>query len=416
MADTIKTIKENTKKLAKMAAADLADSVQMFKAARQMPEDSFKPDSTGHSPGDTISVRIPSQYIVGTSSFDVTSQIQDVKERSVDLPLDIIGTVAFDLDSQQLAHDVDIGQVYDRFVKGAVMDIAASVESQMVQKATQNTANLVGTAGSTVFDAATIAKDGRGKINSFLAPLKGMNRFFLTDSSGMGDAIVNHKNLFTFQRKEYDQGYLGEAWGFTWLENQLLYRHTNGNDVSCAVESTVVTPAEGMTTLGVDGLTTTTGTFTKGTVFTIDNVYAVHPQTKTTLPFLRQFVHTGATQTANGSGQVTLTLDEALYADSTDSRKNVSALPADEATINIVGSADTTYTQSLLFHKEAFRVCSVPLVLPTNAELAESATEDGVRIAIVRDFDVKTRKMITRLDFLGGLVPVRPRWACRVTH
>jgi hypothetical protein len=132
-------------------------------------------------------------------------------------------------------------------------------------------------------------------------------------------------------------------------------------------------------------------------------------------PFLKHFVHTGATQTANGSGQVTLTLDEPIYSSSSGSLQNVSALPADEATVNVVGSASTTYTQSLAFHKEAFRVCSVPLVLPVNAEFAEQATEDGVTIAIVRDFDILTRKMITRLDFLGGLVPVRPRWACRVT-
>lgn len=413
MPDNIQTIKSNAKKLVKMAASELADSVQFFKAARKMPEGSFKADASGHSPGDTISVRIPTQFTVGTSSFDLTSSLQDIKERSVDMTLDIIGTIGFDLDSQQLAHDVNLADIYDRFVKPAVMDIAASIESQMLAKATVNTANLVGTAGSTQVDIDTVMA-GRELLNKNLCP-KDKDRYFLMDSTATRSAVNQNKGLYVFSRKEFEQGYIGDANGFTWLENELLYQHTNGNDVTCAVEASVVTIATGMSTLGVDGLTANSGTFTKGTVFTIDGVFAVHPQTKVAYPFLKQFVHVGATQTANASGQVTLTLDEPIYSSASGSLQNVSALPADEATMNVVGAASTTYTQSLLFHKDAFRVCSVPLILPTRAEMAESATEDGINLAIIRDFDILTRKMITRIDFLGGLVPVRPRWAGRVT-
>jgi len=36
-------------------------------------------------------------------------------------------------------------------------------------------------------------------------------------------------------------------------------------------------------------------------------------------------------------------------------------------------------------------------------------------IAIVRSWDILKRRMITRLDFLGGFAPVRPEWGCRIT-
>jgi hypothetical protein len=250
MVDSIQTIKSNAKKLAKMAASELADSVQFFKAARKFPASEFKKDGTGHSPGDTVSVRIPSQATVGTSSFDLTGNLQDVKERSVDLSLDIIGTVGFDLDSQQLAHDVDLGDIYDRFLKGYVKDIAASVESQMLTKATVNTANLVGTAGSTVHDVDTILA-AREKMSKFLAP-KDNSRFFLGDSTAMRAAVNARKGLFQSASdiaEQYKEGFIGRTDGFNWLENELLYQHTNGNDVTCAVETDVVAIATGMSTL-----------------------------------------------------------------------------------------------------------------------------------------------------------------------
>ena len=411
MADNILTIKSNAKKLAKMAAADLADSVHFFKTARQMDRSEFNSDKGGHSPGDTVSVRIPAQATVGTTTFDLTSGLQDVKERSVDATLDIIGTVGFDLDSQQLAHDVDLGKVYDRFIRGFVKDIAASVESQAITKATQATANLVGTPGSTVVDPDTVLA-GREKMSKFLAP-KDDNRFFLMDSTAMRSAVNANKNLFVFGKKEYGQGYIGDALGYSWMENELLYQHTNGADVAVAIEASVLAPATGATTIGVDGVTSG-ATIKKGSTFTIAGVYAVHPQTKVALPFLKQFTVT-ADVTETSGNTVTIAISPAIYSSASGSLQNVSALHADEAAVVFDGLASTIYTQSLMYHKEAFRVASVPLVLPTNAEFAEQASEDGMNIAIVRDFDVLTRKMITRIDFLGLVVPVRPEWACRVT-
>lgn len=412
MSDTIQTIKANTKKLAKMAAADLADNIHFFKTAQKLESDAFKPDAGGHSPGDTVSVRIPAKFTVGTSSFDLTSALQDVKETSVNATLDVIGTVGFDLDSQQLAHDVDLGKIYDRFLRGAVMDMAASIENQMITKATQATYNIVGTAGSTIVDPDTVMA-GRERLGKYLAPQKGDDRTFLMDSTAMRSAINANKSLFTFSKKEFSQGYIGDALGFSWLENELLYQHTNGADVNVAIEATVVTPATGATTIGVDGVTSG-ATIKKGSVFTIAGVYAVHPQTKVAYPFLQQFTVT-ADVTETASNSVTIAISPTIYGPTSGSLQNVSALPADEAAVTFIGSASTTYTQSLMFHKKAFRVASVPLVLPINAEFAEQASEEGMNIAIVRDFDILTRKMITRLDFLGLVVPVRPEWACRVT-
>lgn len=412
MTQTIGTVKANATKIAKMAAADLADSVQFFKSVRKM-DGEFKPDAGGHSPGDTVNVRIPAKYTVGTTSFDLTSAIQDIKEQYKNMKLDIIGTIGTSLTSQELAHDVDLGSVYDRFVRPQIMDMAASIENQMLTRATQLTYNIVGTAGSTVYDTDTVLA-AREKMSKYLCP-KDANRYLLFDSTAMRSAVNARKGLFNAQTslaETYKSGAVGEADGFKWLENELLYVHTNGADVDVAIEADVVTPATGATTIGVDGVTSG-ATIKKGSTFTIASVYAVHPQTKKAYPFLQTFTVTeDVTETA--SNQVIIKISPTIYGPTSGSLQNVSALHADEAAVTFHGLASTSYTNSLAFHKEAFRVTSVPLVLPINAEFAAMATEEGVTVAIVRDFDIYTRKMITRVDFLGGLVDVRPEWACRI--
>ena len=164
----------------------------------------------------------------------------------------------------------------------------------------------------------------------------------------------------------------------------------------------------------MDGLTTTTGTVAKGSVFTIAGVYAVHPITKVAYPYLQQFVVT-ADATADGSGQATLSISPTIYSSASGSLQNVSALPADEAALVFVGSASTAYGQNIAYHKSAFRRVSVPLVLPQGMNTAAQETADGHTIRVLSDFDILTGKMIMRLDYLGGLAAVRPEWACRIT-
>lgn len=411
---TINTVSSNTRKLLKMGADELMDKVHFYRECEKLEEDAFKPDENGYNPGDTVSINIPTQWNVQEDNFDITSTMQQPKERSVSASLDMSATVPFDLSTSQLAHDIDIKNVYERFVQPAILDMAANIESRLLKKATQYVGNCVGTAGSTVVDPDTVMYGGE-KMDEFLAPMA--QRSFLMDSTSMRSAVNANKGLFTFKRKEYDEAFIGNANGFDWFKNQLIYRHTNGNDVTgVAVEAAVVAPSEGMTTLGVDGLTADTGTITKGSVFTIAGVYAVHPQTKQNLGFLKQFTHVGSDVTANASGQATLTLNEPIYSSASGSLQNVSALPVDETgALVFVGAASTTYKQSLMFHKKAFRVCSVPLYMPQKAEIAEQVTEQGITLSLIRDFDIKTRKVITRLDWLGMCLPVRPSHACRVT-
>lgn len=410
MANDITEVKTRVGIVAKLAAQILADEMHFCKSVSKADKSDYN-GKNGYSAGDTIQINRPARF-VPTTSFDITSSQEDILEDTVSLQLDTISTVGVNLTTQELAHDMNLKSLAERVIKPAASAIAQDVEQRFVEKATDATFNSVGTAGSETFVPDTILH-ARALMNKNLCP-KDNERYLFLNSDATREAVDARKGLFQSSSeidKQYKDGIVGRADGFSWMESELTNLHTNGNDVTgVAVDDASV--ATGASTLHMDGFTANTGTIKKGQVFTVADVYAVHPITKETMSHLQQFTVT-ADGTADANGDITVAISPTFY--SSTSRQNVDSLPANDAAVVFVGAASTAYNQNLAYHKSAFRLVSAPLVMPINAEFAAQETVDGITVAIVRDFDVQTRKMITRLDFLGGLAAVRPEWACRIT-
>lgn len=411
MANTINTNKSAPGIIAKAAAGIFEENLQFCKTIDKADTSDFQ-GKNGYSAGDTIQISKPDRAIPNTS-FDITSSIEDFKEEKTPLALDIVRSIGKEFTSQQIAHDIALKNFITRVVEPNVTTLAQYVEKDHLEKAVDATQNLVGTAGSTVFNT-NLSLQAQQKINENACPDLG-NRFFLLNSAATTSAVDARKGLFQSSEeiaKQYKNGYMGMADGFTYLTNNLLPTHTNGNDVTgVAIDAT---PAEAATSVNMDGFTANTGTITKGSVFTIDGVNAVHPVTKEDLGYAQQFVVT-ADGTADANGDIVVSFYPALYSSTSGALQNISALPSDNDAITFIGSASTGYVQNIAYHKNAFRMASVPLHLPSNAELAIQETVDDVTLQVVRDFDILTRKEIIRFDYLGGLAAVRPEWACRAT-
>jgi hypothetical protein len=401
MANTFNNIKDAPGIIAKAAAQTLKDNLVFCNTIDKADASDFD-GKNGYKSGDTIYTSKPARYVPQTT-FDITSSIQDSVEEKAALVLDTISTVGMEIDTFEFATEVELKDTIKRFVMPAAESIAQDVERRFLEKATDATYNSVGTAGSNTFTVADVLA-GRTLLNQNLAP-RGDRTFLLNSESGAA-AVDARKGLFqssTEINKQYLEGMVGRADGFDWYENELINVHTVGSDVTgIAINDAAV--AEGASTITVDGASAAP---TVGSVFTIAGVFAVHPITKQTTSRLQQFVVTSATTTVLG-------ISPSLYAGS-NGLQNVSALPADDAALTFVGAASTAYAQNLQYHVNAFKMVSVPLVMPTKAEVAAQETVDGITVAVIRDFDVLERRMVTRLDFLGGLSAVRPEWAVRVT-
>ncbi len=408
--NTLNTIKSNGGVLAKLAAGTLVDNLMFAKSISKADPSDYK-GKNGYSAGDTIYVSQPALFIP-TNSMDITSSIQTVAEQKKPLALDIISSVAVDIDSQELASTVNIGSIYDRVIKPAMQGIAQDVERIMLNRAALAVGNVVGSAGSTVFDTATMLSAGQ-KMSEFLAP-QDNDRFALLSPAAQASAVNARKGFLNPSpelSKQYKNGVMGVADGFNYLSNNLMPRLTSGTATGSITVTT--TSVAGATTIALTG--TGTQTLKAGQRFTVAGCNAVHPQTKVDLGYPYQFVIT-ADNTASGGAYTGVALGNAIYNATSGSLQNITRFPTASDVVTLgagIGNAvSTPYTQNICFHRDAFRMVSVPLVLPDSAELAVQETYEGVTVAIVRAFDVFKRRMITRIDFLGGFVATRPEWAC----
>lgn len=410
MANTINTLKDAPGVIAKLGAKMLADKCKFAKSIEKADASDFG-GKNGFNAGDTIYINKNARFVSGTTA-DITSAIQDVKEEKVALTLNERRVTGIALTSTEIATEMALKSWVSRILDPAVSEMAQKIEASFLTQASDATYNAVGTPGSSVFNTDMVLSAGQ-KIDENACPDLS-NRFLLLNPAANRSAVNARNGLFQSSEKiakQYEDGYMGRADGFDFMSNNLLPTHTNGNDVTFEVRTTV--SAEGQATLVVEGLTTTTGTVTKGTVFTIATVFAVHPITKETLPHLQQFTVT-ADKTADGSGYATLDISPALYTSAAEGRQNISAFPADGDTCTPIGSASVGYGQNLAYHKSAFRMVSVPLVKPDGVDMAAQEEHEGFSLRVIRDYDVLTDKLIMRLDFLGGIAAVRPEWAVRL--
>jgi len=412
MPNAINNIKDVAGVIAKMGAAMLADKCQFAKTIDKADETDFQ-GKNGFMAGDTIYINKPARFIPG-SNADITSTIQDVSEEKVALSLDIRKVVGVSLTSAEIATDLALKSWAKRILEPAVSSMAQHIEQTMLQRASLATYNQIGSPGSTVFDTDTMLA-ANARIDEQACP-DFSNRFALLTPQANRSAVNARKGLFQDSAevaKQYKEGAMGRSDGLTFLRNNLLPSHTNGNDVSFEVRTTV--SVEGSTSLVVEGLTTTTGTVTAGTTFTVANVYAVHPITKERLDYLQPFV-VQSNVTADGNGYATLTVSPAMYTSASDGLQNIDAFPVDGAAITVLsGSASTGYRQNLVYHKSAFRMVSVPLVMPDGLDMAAQESHEGFTLRVLRDYDVKTDNLIMRLDFLGGIAATRPEWSVRLS-
>lgn len=402
MANEINTVKDGPGIFAKGIAETLRDNLVLCGFVDKADESDFD-GKNGFKSGDTIYTSIPPRYIPQQDDLDITNAIQDSVEEKKPLVLNKTETIGMKLDSLELATDIDVARALKRHGIPAAESIAQNMEARCFGIVKNAVYNSVGTAGSNSFTVSDILA-ARTKLNQNLC--RPGDRALFMDSASGASAVDARKGLFqdsTSISEQYSNGMIGRADGFDWYETELISTHTNGSDVTGA--ETNGTTDEGATSLAVTGLAAAPA---QGTVFTLDGIYMVHPITKETTNVLQQFV------VGSGATTTNIPVTPALYAAS-DGLQNISALPTNDTALTFVGAASTGYKQNIAMHKTAFKMVTAPLYAPKGVDLVSTQTVDDITVNLVRDFDVKTREVITRLDVLYAFDPVRPEWSVRVT-
>lgn len=357
--------------------------------------------------GDTLNIRVPVKF---TAVSGAAISVQDVTETQVPLVIDQQYHTAFKFTSADLTLKID--DFSERYLKSAAVALANAVESYNITQAYYAVNHAVGTPGtvpntfSTFTDAGAVLDDSAAPVDD--------ERYVLLNPKTQSKMVDALKGLFQSSeqiKKQYLKGRMGTAAGFDWMMAQNIPTHTVG-----PLGGTPLVNGASQTgsSLVTDGWTAAAASrLKKGDIFTIAGVYKVNPVSGNTLTDLEQFVVT-ADVSSDGSGNATIPIYPAIT--TSGAYKTVSASPADNAAITVLGAAGTLSPQNLAYHREAFAMAMVPLEVPQGVHFAAAQTNPDTHVSmrIVSQYDISTDAFITRADVMWGFKTLLPTFACRI--
>jgi hypothetical protein len=364
-------------------------------------DSSFAKD--GAKIGDALRIRLPNQYTVRTGQ---NLSAQDTNETQVTLTVGTQQGVDTNFTSNELTLSLD--DFSKRILEPAMSVLAASIEANALTMY-QDVSQSVWNGGNAVTFGRVL--QGRKILQDSLTPLG--DRTALLNTQDNVDLVDALKGLFQDQTnvaKQYREGYMGRTAGFDFTENTLIPRHTRGAQNTAYTTNTqvgtlplVATPVTAIT------VATGAGAMNKGDVFTIANVFSVHPETKASTGILQQFVVT--TANAGGAGSVQISPSIVLAGGA----QNV-VIPSTSATagLTFLGTASTAVGTSMVYHKDAFTFATADLIMPKGVDFAARQVMDGISMRIVRQYDINTDRFPCRIDVLYGFRTIRPQLAARL--
>ena len=153
------------------------------------------------------------------------------------------------------------------------------------------------------------------------------------------------------------------------------------------------------------------GSIKKGDVFTIANVFRVHPETKESTGVAQQFVCTE--DYTGGAGAVKLSPSIVLGG----AYQNVT-IPSTSATagLTFVGTASAAHGISLAYQKGAFAFATADLLMPKGVDFGAREVFDGISMRLVRQYDINNDNLPCRVDVLYGYKTIRAQLAARMAN
>ena len=369
--------------------------------------------------GATVNVRRPGRFI-GTTGPALN--VEDFNETSVPVTLSTQFHVDTQFTTQDLALSLDMFS--DRVLKPAIAAIANKMDRDGLLMAKNNTANIVGTAGTPPTGLITYLT-AAAYLDSEGAPRDG-RRSCIVEPFTSATIVDSLKGLFVPNTKiaaQYEKGLMGrDSAGMNWKMDQNVVSQTFGSYATATSFSCQTSTATGFLTSGwaststiALSVSTATAGLKQGDVIQIANVYAVNPQNRQAYGSnkLRNFVVT-ADVTVATSSTTNVTVSPAVI--TAGQFQNVSVTSPGASTVTPFNNTGTVSPQNIIMHRNAFCLAVADLELPEGVHFAGRASdkEIGLSMRVVRQYTINNDSIPTRLDVLYGWAPLYPELACRV--
>ena len=374
---------------------------------------------SGAKIGNTLNVRRPGRFI-GTTGPALN--VEDFNETSVPVTLSTQFHVDTQFTTQDLALSLDMFS--DRVLKPAVAAVANKIDFDGLTMAKNNTANIVGTAGTPPTSLLTYLTAG-AYLDSEGAPRDGRRSCIVEPFTG-ATIVDSLKGLFVpsdIIAKQYQKGMMGrDSAGMSWKMDQNVVNQTFGSystaTLACDTATATGFLATGWASTSTIALTATTATagLQQGDVIQIANIYAVNPQNRSAYGSgkLRNFVVTTAVTVAT-SGTTSVTVSPAVITGGQFQNVSVTSTSS-TAVVTPFNKTGVVSPQNIVMHKNAFTLATADLELPDGVVFAGRASDKelGLSLRVIRQYTINNDSIPTRVDVLYGWAPLYPELACRV--
>ena len=358
---------------------------------------------TGAKIGDTLRIRLPSQYTIREGSR--VMDVQDSVQQSTALTVATQDGVDMRWNSREQALDLD--NFSKLHLEPAMATLMSNIDSKVLIGCTRSTFNFAGTAG-TAISSLTAPGQARTRLNQNLAP-KGDRRVQF-DSQTMQQIVSGTAAYFNPSNaisEQFREGLVSRTAMADYYENERVWSMANTTSVTLSTSKmNGYISTAGQTSLNISLLTVSS--VQVGMKFTLGNVSDVHPETKQVYAQAKQFTVTGVTDVS------TFTFSPPVYL--SGARQNVTGIGTTTSTqaITWLGSPNSTYALGLMYHKDAFTFATAELPLMADAAKCVRKTMDGLSVRVWQASDIRNDELLTRIDILYGFAAIRAQWACAV--
>lgn len=364
--------------------------------------------------GSVINARKPVRFTTASGQGLV---LQDLTETSVPIALTTQYQRSFAVFSSDLTLNID--DFSKRFIRPAMISLANQVDYDglALYKTVYNT---VGTPGTTPNVLQTYLDAGT-RLDEEACPMEDRSLCINPKMQGtIVGALTGLLNPQTNISEQYKKGRMSKyTVGFDWYMDQNVRSHVIG---PLGGTPLVNTAAQTGASLITDGWTAAAASrLNQGDVFTIGSgstgVYAVNPQSGQSTGALRQFVVT-APVSSDGSGNATIPISPSIvvagaFKTVTGQTADITG-PANNATINVLGAANTVSPQGIAFHPDAFTFATADLPLYGGLDMGDRMEDESLSMRVIRDYDINMDRAPLRIDLLGGWATLYPELACRI--
>jgi hypothetical protein len=380
-------------------------------------ENEFDGKINGYKKGEVVSVRRPADFTVRDGKTAVT---QDVVEGKIPVTVDQQKGVDFKFSSSDLT--LQIGELSERVIKPAMIQLAHQVDRDIIGLWNEIPKHVTLPSGGmdsfadfslapALMDKVGIPQDDRYAVLSpadhwaFLGSQTGLYMQDVAKGAFRNASIGRVGGIDTYMTQHAPVWTCGTRTTSD-LVNETIIDGTH--TWALYKDSTYVE-------IGVDGMNAAADTVEKGAVFTVSDVYEVDPVSKASLGFLKQFVVMEAA-TASGSAVANLKIWPPMILSGAHKNAHLSTgTDIDNNTLIWYGTASTSFTQNLFFHKNAFALTMVPLVSPPGATDVGRRSYKGISVRVIPYYDGTNDDSNWRLDVLYGVDVIDPRLAVRAS-